>query len=157
MKRNKGAKEKSRVLRVWTYAEAQAVIPYISSVVRSLREHALDALACHRRSKALADRPGRPDRTALIARQDAERDGRRAEQEFLDAAAELEQLDVFSLDPTRGQALIPFVHQEQLAWYIFDLFDAKPFRFWRFQTDPEDTRRPITAREQGLTESTRTV
>ena len=60
-------------------------------------------------------------------------------------------------NPTRGQALIPFVHQEQLAWYIFDLFDPKLFRFWRYQTDPEDTRRPITAREQGLTGSTRVV
>jgi hypothetical protein len=157
MKRNKGAKEKSRVLRVWTFAEAQAAAPYISSVVRSLREHALDALACQRRAKALADRPGRPGRNTLIAQQDAERDGRLAESEFLEAAAELEQLDIFTLDPTRGQALIPFVHQEQLAWYIFDVFDPKPFRFWRFQTDPEDTRRPITAKEQGLTESTYTV
>jgi len=157
MKRNKGAKQSERVLRVWTFAQAQAASPYNSSVVRSLRDHALEALACQKRARELADRPGRPGRDTLIAIQDAEHDGRKAEQEFLDAANELEQLDIFSLDPTRGQALIPFVHQEQLAWYIFDLFDPKPFRFWRFQTDPEDTRRPITAKEQGLTGSTRVV
>jgi hypothetical protein len=64
-------------------------------------------------------------------------------------AAELAVLDVYSHDPVKGHALIPFVHDEQLAWYFFDLFDAEPFRFWRFQSDPDETRRPVTARQRG--------
>lgn len=157
MKRHKGAKKTNETLRVWTYAQAQAASPYITSVVRSLREHALDTLACHKRLRRLNERPGRPDRRTLIAVQDAQRALARAEDEFQDAVGELEVLDVFSLDPVRGQALIPFVQEEQLAWYIFDLFDPKPFRFWRFQSDPDDTLRPITSRQQGLASGTKTV
>jgi hypothetical protein len=157
MKRHKGAKKTNDTLQVWTYAQAQAASPYLISVVRSLREHALEALACHKRLDRLNRRTGRADRATLIALQNAQRDLSRAEENFQDAAAELEVLDVFSLDPVRGQALIPFVHEDQLAWYIFDLFDPKPFRFWRFQTDPEDTRRPITSRQQGLASGTKTV
>ncbi len=65
-----------------------------------------------------------------------------------EALEELENLHVFSLDPFRGTALIPFLHEDQGAWYIFDLFDPKPMRFWRFQGDPEDTCRPITSLQQ---------
>jgi hypothetical protein len=61
------------------------------------------------------------------------------------AAEELAELDVYSLDPLKGQALVPFVHDEQLAWYIFDLFDAEPIRAWRYQSDPEHTRRKLPA------------
>jgi hypothetical protein len=52
---------------------------------------------------------------------------------------------------------VPFVHDEQLAWYIFDLFDAPAFRFWRFQSDPEDTRRPITSKQKAVPEASRMV
>jgi len=142
-RKSHGANKRQQALRVWSYAEAQAARPYLTSVVGSLREHALEALTQRRRLEQFAARPGRPDRHTLIAQQEAERLGREAGARFEEAAEELQTLDVFSLDPLQGQALVPFVHDDQLAWYVFDLFDAQPFRFWRFQSDPEDTRRPV--------------
>ncbi len=154
MKRNKGAKQNADTLQVWSLNQARAAIPYLSSVLRSMREHALQALTASHRARRLARKPGRPSRSELIAWQEAESEARQAEAQFQYAASELEQLDIFTLDPVRGQALIPFVQEEQLAWYIFDLFDSKPFRFWRFQSDPEETRRPITPTQQGWSGST---
>jgi hypothetical protein len=154
MKRNKGVKQSRDTLQVWSLNQARAAIPYLSSVLRSMREHALQSLAASHKARRLAEKPGRSTRTDLIAWQEAEREARHAESLFQEAAGELEELDVFTLDPVRGQALIPFVQEEQLAWYIFDLFDNKPFRFWRFQTDPDDTRRPITPTQQGWTGTT---
>jgi hypothetical protein len=153
VKRNSKGKAREKSIQVWTYDQAQAAIPYITSVVRSLREHAVQALALQRKAQRLAAKPGRPGRDDMIARQEAERQAARAETELQEAADELHTLDVFSLDPIAGLALVPFVHDEQLAWYIFDLFDAQPFRFWRFQTDPDDTRRPVTPLQKGLTGS----
>jgi hypothetical protein len=153
----KGAKQRSETIHVWTYAQAQAATPYIASVVRSIREHALEALSQQRLARRLADRPGRPDRAAIIEQQEAEAAARRADEQFQDAVNELQDLDIYCLDPLQGQVLVPFVHDEQLAWYIFDLFDTPPFRFWRFQSDPDDTRRPITSKQKGNPEATRIV
>jgi hypothetical protein len=153
----KGAKERAQTIQVWTYEQAQTAVPYISSILRSLREHALDALQHYHRAKRLANRPGRPDRATIIAQQEAEKDAHRADDRFRGALDELQEMDVYTLDPIQGQALIPFVHNDQLAWYIFDLFDAQPLRFWRFQSDPDDTRRPVTAMQRGPSEPTRIV
>jgi len=151
MKRNhKSAKAKSEAIQVWTFAQAQAAVPYITSILRSQREHALDVQRHKTTSDKLAQRPGRPNRDHLIAEQEAKRELAAAEQSFQEAVDELQALDVYTLDPIRGQALVPFVHDEQLAWYIFDLFDGTPFRFWRFQSDPDDTRRPITSKQHGV-------
>jgi hypothetical protein len=114
-------------------------------VVRSIREHALEVRSQRRLAKRLSDRPGRPTRNDLIAGQEAERVARRAEEELRSAVEELEALDSHSLDPSQGTALVPFIQEGQLAWYIFDLFDDRPFRFWRFQSDPDSTRRHLTA------------
>jgi hypothetical protein len=153
MKRQpKRAKARRQAIQIYTYAQAQSVAPYLAAVVRSLRDHTVEALACRRRLARLEGRPGRPGRDALIARQDLERQAARAEDNLRDAALELQALDVYPLDPVRGQALVPFVHEEQLAWFVFDLFDEQPLQFWRFQTDPEDTRRPVTPRQHGRIE-----
>lgn len=156
-KQPKGAKERSQTIQVWTYDQAKAAVPYISSILRSLREHALEALQYYHRAKRLADAPGRPNRSAIIAHQEAERDAHRADDRFRDALNELQDMDIYTLDPVQGQSLIPFVHNDQLAWYIFDLFDAQPLRFWRFQSDPDDTRRPVTAMQRGSAEPSRIV
>jgi hypothetical protein len=157
MKRNpKSAKSRAEAIQVWTLAQAQAAVPYVNSVVRSLREHALDIQKYKLTVEKINHLAGRPKRDTLIAEQETKQDLTRAEHEFQDAADELQALDIYTLDPIRGQALVPFVHDEQLAWYIFDLFDANPFRFWRFQSDPEETRRPITSKQHGLVEPTST-
>jgi hypothetical protein len=144
MKRNrKGSKRRRRTVQLWTYKRAKAAVPYLSAVLRSLREHWLQAAANHQLARRLADRPGRPDRDSLIAREEALQDAAEAETRFGDTLAELEAIDVFCLEPSQGQALVPFVHDEELAWYVFDLFEPKPYRFWRYHSDPLDTRRPI--------------
>jgi hypothetical protein len=148
MKRSKKEKQ-PQPIQVWTLTQARAARPYILTLVRSLREHSLELISRRRDASKIAERPGRPDRQTLIALQEAEAETLRAEDRVHEDAAEMASLDVYSYDPVRGQALIPFVHDDQLAWYIFDLFDADPFRFWRFQTDPDETRRPVTARQRG--------
>ena len=158
MKRNsKGAKQRRRSIQVWTLAQAKSAAPYLTSIVRSLREHTTEALACRRRLRHLDQRAGRPDRDTLIAMQETDAAARRAEERAAEAADELQALDIQSLEPVHGQALVPFVHEEQLAWYVFDVHDPQPYRFWRFQTDPDDTRRPVTPRQHGRVEVAETA
>jgi hypothetical protein len=130
-------------VRFWTYDQAQAVIPYLTSILRSVREQTLNLTAAERRHRTLDARPGRPDRTHLIAMQEAKTEAERIQSDLEDALDELDALDAACIDPIHGLALLPFLHDEQLAWYVFDLFDRDPLRFWRYQTDPLETRRPI--------------
>lgn len=132
-------------LRVWTFDQATSAVPYLSSIVRSLREHGLNMQSLRRRITLLDNRPGRADRRILIDLQEARRDLLRVEQEYTASLDELLALDIQPLDLTRGQVLVPFIHDDQLAWYIFDLFDREPICSWRYQTDPEETRRQLTA------------
>jgi hypothetical protein len=145
MKRNrKGTSARRETIHPWTYARAHAAIPYLTSLLRSLREHRLEALRHHLTARRLADQPGRPDSRTLIAREEARREARLADERFQEALDELQAIDVFCLHPIHGRALVPFVHEEQLAWFVFDLFDQEPMRFWRFHSDPMETRRPVT-------------
>ena len=158
MKRQpKKAKEQAQTIQVWSYEQARSAAPYLCSIVRSLREHALEALVHMHRAKRIANRPGRPNRTTIIAQQEAETEAHRADERFRNALDELQEMDIYTLDPVQGQALVPFVHNDQLAWYIFDLFDAQPLRFWRFQSDPDDTRRPVTSMQRGVSEASQIV
>jgi len=155
MKRNhKSTKAKSEAIQVWTLAQAQAAVPYITSILRSMREHALDVQRFKLTVEKLAKTPGRPTRDAIIAEHEAKHELNRAEQSFQEAVDELQALDVYTLDPIRAQALVPFVFDEQLAWYVFDLFDGTPIRFWRLQSDSEETRRPITSKQHGVVPAT---
>jgi hypothetical protein len=144
VKRSKGRRD-SHTLRLWTFEDAQAAVPYFSSVVRSIREHFLEILAKRREVQAFTERTGRADRKALIAEQETRRDLQKAEQDYQDALEEIQELDVQPLDAAQGTALVPFVHDDQLAWYVFDLFDSQPIRSWRYQSDPDETRRKLTA------------
>jgi hypothetical protein len=131
--------------RPWAFEEAQAAVPYFSSLARSLREHYLEVLAKRRAVQLLTQRHGRPDRQALIAEQEARRDLHKAEQDYQGALEELSELSVQPLDPGQGTALVPFLQDNQSAWYVFDLFDSQPIRSWRYQSDPEATRRALPA------------
>ena len=144
MNRNKKeSKRRRQVLQVWTRDQASAALPYIASVLRSLREHKLEAQAHQLTAARLDERPGRPNRDTLIAREEALKAAHKAAERFQEALDELQILDVYCLDPIAGQALVPFVHDDQLAWYVYDLFDAEPLRFWRFHSDPLEMRRPL--------------
>jgi hypothetical protein len=140
----KEARKRRSAVRLWTYAQAKSAAPYITSVVRSLREHALEAQSQQALLDRLTSLTGRPNRDTLIATQDAQAALARANDDQDSTNRELAALAVVSVDPMQGTALVPFVQEDQLAWFVFDLFDANHYRFWRFQHDPESTRRRLT-------------
>ena len=143
MKRRRRTKDRSlRVIRLWKYADAAKASPYLRSLVNSLRDHWLLLQNRHLAARRLQDlrKPSRHDRIAL---DDTLEEARRAENEFDDTLQELMSLDIFLLDPVRGQALIPFQEGEELAWFVFDLFDEKAMTSWRYHKDPLETRRPV--------------
>ena len=83
--------------------------------------------------------------TALerFLREELDRDADLAQEQLEEAIHELVAMDVYSIDPARGFALIPFAQGKDLAWYVFDLFDRDGIATWRFDNDPPQTRRPI--------------
>jgi len=148
MKRpNKNSKTERRI-HLWTFAQAQAAVPYIHSIVQSLRDHWLDAVTHDQRADRLAAKPGRPDRATLTAMQDARTAANRAQQQFANVLEELEDLDVFCVDPLNGLAVIPFRQYDQLAWFVFDLFEEAGFKSWRYDTDPLETRHSLDEVEE---------
>ncbi len=155
MKRQpKRTKRRALQQQLWTYARAQGACPYVRSVVASLREHFLAVQSASRRLAQLEQKPGRPDRQTLITQHEIRQELHKAQEQLDDATADLDSLNIFVLHPVQGQVLLPFVHNDQLAWYVFDLFDARPLRFWRFQDDSLDTRRPITSLQKEIGEAT---
>jgi Uncharacterized conserved protein (DUF2203) len=142
-RRNKKAQRTQQVLRVWTQAQAEQALPLIASIVQSVREEGLEAQAQHLRAQRLAQRPGHSDRAHLIAHAEAVREAAAANERFESALHELLELHIYCLDPVRGLALIPFAHGDQLAWFVFDLFEPKRLETWRYHEDPLTTRRPI--------------
>jgi hypothetical protein len=143
MKRNKGTKVRRNAVPLWTYPEAQKALPYLASILRSARDHQIEANRWDLRARRLAAAPGRPDRSMLIAQEEALRESRLARERLQDTLEEFERLGIECAHPINGQALLPFVNEQQVAWFIYDLFDDQPLRFWRYQGDPEETRRSI--------------
>jgi hypothetical protein len=144
----KGARRSHKGLRLWTHARAVAALPYVVPVLRSLRDHWVEMRAQRRRARLLAQRPGRPDRTAMIALQEAQQEAQKAAAAYAEAQRELQALEITCIDPIRGQALFPFKHKSRLAWFLYDLFDEHPLRYWRYQDDPVETRRPVAVNEE---------
>lgn len=133
----------SQTIQVWTWEQTRAALPYLGSVMRSLREHYLEQTRQRLAARRLADRPGRPDRASIIALQDALAAARHAEERFREAEAELHALDVYCIDPVGGLALVPFAREDRLAWFIYELFEDEPVRFWRYHNDKPEARRPV--------------
>jgi hypothetical protein len=131
------------VMRLWTYAQAVALVPYLRSLVRSRREQWLQLRQTRTRLLRLDANPGRPDRNCLILRQELCREAEQAEAQFEETVEELLDVGVVDLDPAGGMTLIPFVAGEELAWFIFDLFSPRGIDAWRFDLDPLDSRRPL--------------
>src|SRR5262245_46218194 len=96
-----GSKKKAQQIHVWTYDEAKKATPYISSVMRSVREQRLDAQSLQRQVERLDKAPGRPNRTALLAQAEVKRQAGQAEDRFEEGLRELFALDVFCMDPIR--------------------------------------------------------
>jgi len=66
------------------------------------------------------------------------------QEEYDTSLQELNGLDMQLVDAVQGTALVPFSHDDQLAWYIFDIFAPQPLLAWRYQSDPDETRRKLT-------------
>jgi len=130
-------------LRLWSHARAVAAVPYLRSIVRSLREHWLESRQAQLRARRLDAQPGRPSRHILILRAEAVQVAERAKEAFEEALDELLAVDVACLDPAKGLALIPFQQGDQLAWFVFDMFAPRGLDSWRFHADPLPTRRPL--------------
>lgn len=138
-------RREQRAMRLWTIDQAHKAAPYIASIVRSLREHSLTIRALQRRLEVLANKPGLPTRHILIAQDEGRKELALAETQAQECLDELETLDIYPHDTSLGQVLVPFAQDDQLAWYLFDLFGTPHFHSWRYQSDPESTRRKLPA------------
>jgi len=130
-------------LRFWTHPEAIKAIPYIRAVARSLREYWIELRKAKRRLERLEACPGRPNRSALLLREELIGESERAGERCREAIYDLMALDIYSVDPAGGIALIPFAHKGQLAWFVFDLFSAHPIESWQLVGDAPSTRRSL--------------
>src|SRR5437660_4959458 len=95
MNRNRKEARRKQVLPVWTYPRAEEASPYIRSILRSLREHRLEQVRHELRANRLAAKPGRPDRAALIAHEDARRDAQAASEQVHGDLHELQAMGVY--------------------------------------------------------------
>jgi hypothetical protein len=142
-RKRKQKKRRLQTISLWDYPQAQKALPYLRSVTRSLRDHWLEAQGRRLEVDRLSHRPGRPNRATILDGEKAAEEKTLAEDRFTDALNELLGIDVYLLDPVRGVALIPFQRAEELAWFVFDLFDSDGLKSWRFHQDPVEMRRPI--------------
>jgi len=145
VKRNrKGSRHRRQTLQVWTYEQARRVVPYVRSIMRSLRECQIEVQTHSLRAKRLAGQAGRPNRARILSQQLATEAVTEAMERVQKSLVDLHTLDIYCLDAIRGLALIPFVHDNQLAWFIFDLFEpGESLTQWRYHQDPIEKRRPI--------------
>jgi hypothetical protein len=131
------------VVPLWTCARALRAKAYVASTLYSLRDSLLQAKQHSLAAQRLATKPGRLNRASLIAHAEAIQDSRVAHDAVHDGIEELRSMGINWLDPVQGEALVPFLWQQKIAWLIYDLFGEEPLRHWRFHTDPPETRRPI--------------
>ena len=130
-------------LRLWTYAEAARALPYLRAVVRSLRDHWLEIQQARREIQRMDARPGRPNREALLLREEARREAELGEERFEDTLDELTALDVFCHDPAKGLVLVPFHEGDGVAWFVVDLFAPQGQELSRFQVNPLEDGQPL--------------
>ena len=151
MKRNPGKKRKQQLIQVWSYDQTIKALPYLLEVIRSLRENYLAMQFANHRLNKIGQRLGRPDRSAFIAKQEAQMDSETASSKYNQDVAELESMGMFVASPANGVVAIPFIEEEQLAWFILELYHEDHVVGWRYQSDPLDTRRAILPKHKGTT------
>jgi hypothetical protein len=135
-------------LRMWTYPAAQKAVPYFRSLAQSLRDGWLELRQVQEQQKKLAARPGKPDRDTLIAIEETGRELQKAEARLEEVIEEMMGLSAYCVDPRAGLAVIPFLRGQELAWFVFDLFDEQGICAWRLYSDPLEMRRPLSELEQ---------
>jgi hypothetical protein len=143
MKRSRSGKRSNQKVKFWTYPEATRALPYVESILRSMREHTLQANQLEAQTRRLADKPGRLTRSDLIALQSLQRETEEARDRYRADLEELLELGVGCLEPVQGEALFPFIYDDQVAWFVHSLFEGGPIKWWRFDGDSAETRRVV--------------
>jgi hypothetical protein len=141
--RRERSKKRMRVMNLWNWSDVAKAVPYLHSIVGSLREHWLDVLSVQNKIDKAAALKGLPKRQQLIEEKVHQDERHTAQTKFEDALEELNQIDVFLLDPVRGLAMVPFRKEEDLAWYVFDHFTPAGVIGWRLHNDPIEKCRPL--------------
>jgi len=152
--RRERSKKRMRVMTLWNWSDVLKAVPYLHSIVGSLREHWLDVLNVKNKIAKAAAQPGLPKRQQLIEEKVHNDDHHAAQTKFEDALDELNQIDVFLLDPVRGLAMIPFRKEDDLAWYVFDHFATRGVIGWRLHNDPIEKCRPLDLIQAAPVENT---
>ncbi len=111
-------------LRMWTYPDALKAVPYIRSLAQSLRDGWLELRQAQETVERTKARPGRPNRDTLILLEESQRDIERAEAKLEEIVGDMMALSAYCVDPGAGLAVIPFLRGQELAWFVFDLFDS---------------------------------
>src|SRR5579872_871217 len=130
-------------LKIWEYLDACKAVPYLRSLVQSLREGWLQLRQSQRAVERAQACPRRPNRDAFIQLEESQRDLLRAEAGLEEIVGEMILVSVYSIDSGAGLAVISFLYGELLVWYVFDLFDPEGFVGWRLHSNPLETRRPL--------------
>lgn len=148
MKRRRERSRRMKAMRLWDWSEATKAVPYLRSVIGSLRDHWLEVMNAQRQLDRSAKHMGPVKRQQIMDRERCEDEQRRAQAKFDDALEELNGVDVFLLDPVQGLALIPFRKEDDLAWYVFDYFTPRGLIGWRYHHDPIEECRPLDTQEE---------
>jgi len=135
-------------LRLWALPDVYKAVPYIRSLMQSLRDGWLELRQAQESVERAKARPGRPNRDTLIQMEESQRDVERAEAGLQDIVTDMMALSAYCVDPVAGLAVIPFLRGQELAWYVFDLFDEQGIIAWRLYSDPLEMRRPLAELEQ---------
>jgi hypothetical protein len=144
MKPRRKRSGRMQVMRLWDWSEVTKAVPYIRSVIASLREHWLEVLNFQSQLDRSAKRKAPAKRQQLLEKETRQDERRRAQAKFDDALEELNRVDAFLLDPVKGLALIPFRKEDDRAWYVFDHFASRGLIGWRHDNDPIEACRPLS-------------
>ena len=136
--------------RAWTYAEAVKAVPYLRSVVGSLRESWLQLRRAQREMQLIEGRGDRADRETLASRQDAQREANSAQSRVNEALAELAALHVDRLDPAQGLAMIPAGAGEKASWLVFDFFAPQGKQIRRSAEASRERQQPVAENHHRL-------
>ena len=152
-KQRKEKTEQTITLRLWTFDAAKKAVPYIRSLVQSLRDHWLEVRMVQVEAERLKARPGRLDHQALIEIEESDRRLQQAAANVEGVVDEMMPLSAFGVDPAAGLTVLPFFRGDVLAWLVFDLFDPRGLVAWRLHSDDLDTRRPLSELDQPPSET----
>jgi len=147
MKSRRARSKRLRILHLWSLDDVRKAVPYLRSVLGSLREHWLEASNMQLQLDRAKKHPEAHQRTGLLTKAHLDDEAHRSQRKFEDALEELNKLDVFLLDAVKGLALIPFRRDDDLAWYVFDQFTPRGMIGWRYHNDPIEECRPLSLLE----------